>query len=351
MIIIDGLMDEPMDELSGQNSFGYARHPNIDDCFAGSRKQYIDACPHGYTPESMHCILNLLGVDRQYFPGSRASLELLAHGQVLQPDEVVLRCNLVQVEDGKLKAFNGGPLQAEEMAEISRQADRVSDDLTFYHLSGYRNLIVLKQKHFRTLQCATYPPHEHLGEDIDGLLAGILAESDLLAEFVARNQLPVNYLKDTGHDRKYIFYPWGLSWRNSVPLFRDLHGLTAAAVCGAEIVRGIALAMGMHVPAIRGLTADTDTDLTAKAKAAIRLLNEYDFVLVHINGTDEAAHRGNVHEKVRFIEQIDREFFGSLRNHLPDAVKVILCADHATSPVSRKHTALDVPYFVKDIKL
>ena len=41
-----------------------------------------------------------------------------------------------------------------------------------------------------------------------------------------------------------------------------------------------------------------DTDYEGKAKAAINVLEEEDFVLVHVEATDEAGHSGNVDEKI-----------------------------------------------------
>lgn len=42
--------------------------------------------------------------------GERAYYEALANGISLQENEVVLRCNIVRVEDGKLVDFTGGRL-------------------------------------------------------------------------------------------------------------------------------------------------------------------------------------------------------------------------------------------------
>ena len=40
-------------------------------------------------------------------------------------------------------------------------------------------------------------------------------------------------------------------------------------------------------------TGDVDTDLAEKAGMAARLSEAYDFVLLHLNGADEASHRRN----------------------------------------------------------
>jgi 2,3-bisphosphoglycerate-independent phosphoglycerate mutase len=90
-----------------------------------------------------------------------------------------------------------------------------------------------------------------------------------------------------------------------------------------------------------------DTNLLGKAEMACSLLKEYDFILVHINGTDEASHRYDYRQKIEFIERIDRELVGYIHNHLnhmDEEIRLLICTDHATSPISGKHAAVPVPY-------
>ncbi len=101
----------------------------------------------------------------------------------------------------------------------------------------------------------------------------------------------------------YAYLPWGQSYRQDIPSFASLHGMRASVVCATEIVKGIAVAMGMDVPDIPRVTADTDTDLSAKLQAALYQSKQNPFVLLHFNGTDEASHRRNPNEKADFIRK------------------------------------------------
>lgn len=106
--------------------------------------------------------------------------------------------------------------------------------------------------------------------------------------------------------------------------------------------------MGMYVPDIQGVTADTDTDLLIKAQTACSLLQDYDFVFVHINGADESAHRSDYTEKVRFVEKIDREFIAYLLDDTDKDTRIMICADHGTDPENGKHVHLLVPYIIRN---
>lgn len=343
-VILDGLADEPIKELGYKTSYEYARHKNLDGLALNGMGGYFNAIPEGYQPESMNCILNLLGIPAAYFPQSRAVLELLAHGYDLGTDEVVLRCNLAAAEDNRLTSFNGGSLTCQEMKTAAETAARIDPDINFIHLSGYRNLLVVKKNHFQSLDLASYPPHEYLGSQIEGLLRELGKSSEILRQFIEKSKF---VSQRNGERYQYLFYPWGISQSAKLPSFEEIYGIRGAAVCGAEIAKGIALGLGLYVPQLKGLTADVDTDLSLKAETACSLLEEYDFVFVHINGLDEASHRYDIAEKISFIEKIDDEFIGYLAQNLDDKTNILVSADHATSPVSGKHSSADVPFVLK----
>ena len=122
-----------------------------------------------------------------------------------------------------------------------------------------------------------------------------------------------------------------------------MHKLRGGTVCKAEIVRGIGKALGMEVVVPKNATGDVDTDLFTKAEATLELLKQYDFVLAHFNGTDEAAHRYDALEKVAFIERIDKEFLGTVLAAVQEPLKIVICGDHVTSSVSGKHDRGEVP--------
>ena len=114
-------------------------------------------------------------------------------------------------------------------------------------------------------------------------------------------------------------------------------------MCKAEIVKGIGLALGMKVVVPAGATGDVDTDIKAKAEAAVKLLQDNSFVLAHFNGSDEAAHRYDYKGKADFIEQIDNQFVDYILKNYSQPLKIIICGDHVTSSVSGKHGRGETP--------
>lgn len=336
LVLIDGLGDEPISAWQGQTPFTHASHPVMDKLAEKGALGSLSICENDIIPESCSCILRLLGVDKKDIPHNRAYLELLANNRDVSEYEMVLRCNLAAVdESGRLAAFNGQGLTAALMAEAAKNCDNVLKDIEFIHLSEYRNLLVMN-KEASVLSCTVAPPHESVGENVAELLAQLRATSLSINYFL---QETAKRLKPYAHDGlHYELYPWGPSARQGMPSFTSLHALRGGAVCKAEIVVGIAKALGMDVLTPLTATGDVDTDIAAKAEGALTLLEQDDFVIAHFNGSDEAAHRYDYQAKADFITRIDEIFMQTLAAKYKEPLKIVVCGDHVTSSVTGKHS-------------
>ena len=335
LVLIDGLGDDPIEAFHGRTPFQQADHPYMDTLAEQGGLGYLSICEQDIVPESCSCILRLLGVDKRDMPQNRAYLELLAHGRDISEYEMVLRCNLAAVDaQGRLAGFNATGLSAVEMQEAAAFCDAMLKDIEFIHLSEYRNLLIM-DKEATVLHCAVRPPHESVGEPVAELLAPLRRCSLCLHYFLNETNKRLTYLAHDG--LQYILYPWGPSARQTLPSFESLHGIKGGAVCKAEIVVGIARALGMETLIPATATGDVDTDVAAKMEGALELLGRNDFVLAHFNGSDEASHRYDFEAKAQFIRKIDQEFLQPLAGRLDEPVKVVICGDHVTSSVTGKH--------------
>lgn len=342
LVIIDGLGDDAIPELNGKTPFDFARHDNIDELIKIGTTKFVSICEDDFIPESLGCILRLLGVEQIDFPRNRAYLELLAHNRDISEYEMVLRCNLVSVDSvGRLISFNAQGLTAAEMEEAAAIGDEFCTNIEFLHLSHYRNLLIVDKKQELLDACTVNPPHESLGANVDELLADLKNNSLLISNFIDEMSKALEKFNRNGV--RYMFYPWGISERKTMPTFEKLHNKKGAVVCATEIVRGIARAMNMEQPIVLGGTADVDTVIAEKAKKTIELLAREEFVLTHFNGADEAAHRYDYMGKADFINRIDKEFFGQIVSKITEPTKILLCGDHVTSSITGKHSKGNVP--------
>lgn len=327
LVILDGLSEEKVKALGLITPLQYAVTPTIDEFIQKGKYEKKSFCVSDRKPDSLSCILSILGVKEELIPQNRAYLEALAANIDVDDDEIALRCNLVKINNDKLESFNGGGLNHNEIKNAAKRV-RVSKKIRFHHISGYRNIIVVKKSN-EILSVNNYPPHEYMDENINVLLEEII-KIDALRDFVNNNRFFI------GGD-EYMFYPWGVSEKIELPSFYELHKRTCSCICGAEIVKGIAKLMDIGVPELRHATADVDTDLNEKAEAALNEIKNHDTVIVHINGTDEISHRKDVFGKVKFIERIDREFLSVIYEHVEENTAITVLSDHQTSSVTGTH--------------
>ena len=338
MVIIDGMTDNAIEELCGKTPFEYANCVNMNYMKENGSYGEFDTCPTGFEVDSMNCILTLLGVKPQYIPTGRAYLEATANGIYVEENDLVLRCNLVSIDaNGMLTSSCGDGLSPIQMKQATQM---VSDEfaakgMQIVHMSAYKNLLIIKNGKPYAESITTNPPHEHLGENSEHLLPIGSPIADILRDLVISTQKKLKQFANS--KQEYMLFPWGCSYKQNIPQFRELFDVNSATVCSTEIVRGISIAMGMVTPRIDGATADIDTDLNNKLKMALELAKSYEFVLIHINGTDEASHRKNPKEKAEFLKRIDTELFGDLIKKCDPETDIMICCDHSTLSDTGNH--------------
>lgn len=332
LVILDGLSEKKLNTLNNKTPLEYAYTPNLDKIIQNGtyekKKFYLEDRP----PDSLSCILSLLGVNKNDIPKNRAYLEALSKGIEVSEDEVVLRCNLISIKDNMLESFNGYGLNSSEMLKISKDI-KTLEAINFFHLGDYRNIITVKRD-TKILSLNSMPPHENLGIAKEMLLKQV-SKISILNEFIKENSFEKN-------NKQYMFYPWGVSEKINLPSFYSLYNKDCACICKADIMKGIARAMNMNIPVLKQATGDIDTNLIEKADAVINEIKTHDVVIAHINGTDEASHRKDLHGKINFIEKIDREFIERI-NNISD-IKLIILSDHQTSSITGKHEKGFVDY-------
>jgi 2,3-bisphosphoglycerate-independent phosphoglycerate mutase len=100
----------------------------------------------------------------------------------------------------------------------------------------------------------------------------------------------------------------------------------------------------MDVIDVPGATADEHTNIKAKVTESLNLLKSgYDFVFMHIKGTDLISEEtGNWEDKIKFLEKCDKEF--SLLFNFDGVVCVT--GDHATPCIKKDHSTDPVPIII-----
>ena len=133
-------------------------------------------------------------------------------------------------------------------------------------------------------------------------------------------------------------------WADGARLTRALNE-TTVVVAARGAAAGCARLLGAALVVPPGATGDVDTDLHAKARAAVDAIERgARRVVVHVGAPDEAAHRRDVGVKVAALEALDAALLGPLSDAVARAGGTLaVCPDHGTDPVDGTHDAAAVP--------
>ena len=118
-------------------------------------------------------------------------------------------------------------------------------------------------------------------------------------------------------------------------------------ISAVDLIKGIGKIIGLRVLNVEGANAYYDTNYLGKGKAALKALEEVDFVFVHIEATDEAGHNQDLRMKITCLERIDKLIVGTIVKNLKDGeYRILVTPDHPTPISKRTHTDEPVPFLM-----
>ncbi len=357
LIIPDGCADEPQPSLDGRTPLEAARIPHMDEIATLGIVGATDHVPASMPSGSDVGTMSLFGYDPLTFHTGRAPLEAAAQGIELGPDDWAIRCNLVTVENERMRSFTAGQIPSaagRKLLEIMQRACCGDEHWKFHPGVSYRNLLLYRARDGRAPFAAdthTIPPHditdqpiaEHLplGSGACDLRALMDKSRELFAdaqpnrERAANGELPATQV-----------WLWGQGKAPSLVPFQERFGVRGAVITAVDLLRGIGRLVGFDIVEVPGATGYTDTDYAAKGRYAIDTLHRTDFVVVHVEATDEASHEGHADEKVRALERIDADIVGPVHAWLKSQgdYRILVCPDHPTFLRTRTHSHGLVPF-------
>lgn len=373
IILGDGMADEPCKELGDMTPMQAARTPYMDKLAKLGRNGLLATVPDGFAPGSEIANMSLLGYDvRTEFEG-RGSLEAASMGVAIQPGEMAMRCNLICIQDGKIKNHSAGHISNEEAAEqmhfldaelgVGNSWNQPGPDglggVKFHEGVSYRHLLVVKGGDKRI---ACTPPHDVPGTPFKDVLVKALvpeaqATADELNRLIIRSQEllashPVNLKrKALGKDPANSIWPWSPGYKPSMKtLMEQFPQVQSGSVISAvDLIKGIGVYAGLESIEVEGATGLYNTNYEGKAAAAIEELRKKDFVFLHVEASDEAGHEGDVPLKVRTIEYLDSRIVGPIYEEVKtwdEPVTIAVLPDHPTYCRIKTHVNEPVPFLI-----
>jgi 2,3-bisphosphoglycerate-independent phosphoglycerate mutase len=366
IVIPDGCADEPQPSLGGKTPLQAAHKPNMDRIARLGVVGRTNNVPSSLTPASDVATLSLFGYDPLEVYTGRAPLETAAMGISLGPHDWAIRCNLITVENERMRDFTAGHISCADgkaLIESVQQklGGRLRDSslkaptasLEFHPGVSYRNILVYRCNQLAPLtsETRTQPPHDIPDQPIaDHLPRG--PGSSVLCELMRDSRElfrdhPVNQARRTrGEPPATQIWLWGQGRAPHLRPFAEVYGKRSAIISAVDLVRGVGVLLGWERIDVVGATGYLDTDYAAKGQAAVAALNSQELVCVHVEAPDEASHEGRADAKVEAIEKIDRLIVGPLLNGLRAYTewRILVCPDHRTTLRTRAHAHGPVPF-------
>lgn len=352
VLIMDGAAGWPLKQHAGKTCLELARTPNLDALSREGMLGLTRNVPDGMEPSSAIACMSVMGYDPAVYYKGRAGIEAKSMGIPVDAGEVVFRCNLVTVQDGKMQDYSAGHISTGEARQLIETLDEKlgSDRISFYPGVSYRHIVKIKGGD-ESLKAECTPPHDISGKPVAGYLPKGPG-SEILLDLMKRSEAvlkdhPVNIARRSRGElpATTIWLFWGTGQIPEMPTFKKIYGLSAAMTSPVDLLRGLAQMASIDILDIEGVTDGPDNDYAGQAAGALASLDSHDLVIVHIESPDEAGHSGKVDEKINAIEQIDREVLGRLLSYKAD-LRMQIMPDHPTPIEIKTHCTDPVPFLL-----
>ena len=353
ILIIDGASGLPILERGGKTCLELANTPNLDAMAGEGILGLARTVPAGMEPSSACACMSVLGYDPKVYYQGRSAIEARSLDITINQGEVVFRCNLVAIRDGRMRDYSAGHISSGEARQLIGALNESlgNDQIHFYPGVSYRNILKLRGQE-ETLLATCIPPHDIPNKPVAEFLP-YGEGSDILRDLMKRSEAvlkdhPINAKRVSRGDipATTIWLFWGSGQVPDMPDFRRVYGLSAALTSGVDLLKGLAKMVAMKILDIPGVSDGLDNDYAAQGAGALKALDDHDMVVIHIEAPDEAAHAGAIDDKIEAIQKIDGEVLSQFRFWQGDDLRLLVMPDHPTPIKTQTHSAEPVPFLL-----
>ena len=330
LVICDGMADIP--DENGLTPLMQSHHPNMDFLAQNGKCGLIDFNFKDKVDSDIG-YLKLLSSFEGY-PG-RGYIEAL--GANVKDGDVFIRANFATLDGNNILIDRRAGRDETGLEELSKEIDGIEiEDVKFTvkKITGHRLIISMKGEGLSDLitpndrkkvniPLPEIKPKKLVAKKTTRTLNQYLREvSKILRDHPInkKRNFPANciLIRNAGH-------------KHDIKSFEERFNLKGCCIAGINLVKGVANYLNMDFIKPEGATGDPNTNLDAKANETIKALRKYDFVFLHINGTDILSHDHKKQEKIRFIEKIDQKVIKKILDAFDlNELMIIITSDHRT---------------------
>ena len=350
LLVLDGLGD--IRYQGKKTPLEKAKTPFLDYLAKNGALALYNAIDIGIPSGSDISHLKLFGYEEKDYPG-RGVLEALGLKINLSKNDIAFRANLATKKGDRIIDRRAGRISTKENKELSKAIKKLSfreGDVFYFPGVEHRGVVVVKPK--KELSPIEGNDTHKTGKAVkfsgkgrkEKALASLLNKWEEKVEKILEKHEINKKRKEKGKPVANYILLRGGGRKRRVKGFFEKHGLRGAGIAGGPLYKGVARYVGMDVVEVKGATGDKNTNLKAKAKAAIKMANslKYDFIFLHVKATDSFSHDGDYKGKTRFIERVDKELVKEIVKSRAFSI-IIVTADHSTPWSYKEHSGHPVP--------
>jgi len=348
-------------EFGNETPLGVAKTPAFDRLASTGSVGLMDPVSPGIRPGSDYATTALLGYDPRVCYTGRGGLEAAGAGIDLKPGDVAFRCNFSTVDD-KLAVIDRRAGRIERgTTEIAETIRRIRPRgvkglrIDFRATVAHRGVLIFRGKGLSRM-VSDVDPHETgvkilrckpLDDSTAAKNTATAVNDFVMRSFKSLKDHRVNIERiREGKRPANIVLPRGAGTLPPFKSLHDLYGMKVGCIAAVALVKGVCRIAGADLITVEGATGGLDTNYEGKASAALKALENYDLVILHVKASDVASHDGDFRKKAEVIERIDSAIGKILPSLDADSTYVIVTADHSTPVSVRDHSGNPVPVLV-----
>ncbi|SET28496.1 2,3-bisphosphoglycerate-independent phosphoglycerate mutase [Natronincola peptidivorans] len=334
LLLLDGLGDRPQQALGGRTPLEAAYTPNLDNLCSmaetGMMIPWRQGVPLG-TEAAHFC---LFGYDMGEFPG-RGIINALSRDIQVEENAVYLATSWasVQEEEGLfIQERWTSQLTKEEVVELQDMLPPMIDGIYFcwQYSVGPHGVLTLKGDNASEAISDSDPFYD------DGYVMEVEAfETEEKKAYITAQAIntylrkvyrqlkhhPVNKkrVQEGKKPANFLLTKWAGKKPNLLS-FQDKHGMKGAIVGASRLMYGIAKLLGMEYIPYNSFQEGVRSALNS----------DFEFLHLHTKEPDEAAHTKNPFNKVKVLEEIDKQIAPLVEAVKKQEMLVIVTGDHTT---------------------
>lgn len=337
MVVADGIGGIPL-QPGGPTELEAAMTPNLDALAArGVSGMSLPILP-GITPGSGPGHLGLFGYDPLVFQIGRGVLEAAGIAFPVGPNDVCIRCNFCTIDgDGNITDRRAGRIPTEESVEVVKTLKAIEIpgvEVFVEPVKEHRFVVVFRGEGLGGSVADTDPqkcgvkPLDPVATNPDSeKTAKIAKEFFEKALVVLKDQPKANCLTMRGFAKK-----------PSLPSYKELYGLNAAAIAVYPMYKGLASLVGMDLVGSPA-TLQEEIDVLKENWA------KYDFFFLHWKYTDSRGEDGDFEAKTKMVEELDA-VMPQIAALLGKDDVLVVTGDHSTPAKMASHSFHPVPTLI-----